>query len=481
MRRCGVLRTVSFFVMVYAMGCIPVCNAQDDSTVDPPDSAAEPPEAPQKVDVQPIARDDEIENRLQDILVATEWFESANVEVRDGVVFLDGIATKEDYRRWATDLAQRTQDVAAVVNRISVKKRGLFDMGPALAELRSLARATIQSFPLLLFGAVVIGLTWAFARAAKRLAEWTFQQRISNALLRNVFAKAVMVPILLVGVYIVLRVTGLTQLAFTVLGGTGIAGLILGIAFRDIAENFLASILISTQNPFRTGDLVAVGENQGFVQRVSTRGTLLMTLDGNHVMVPNAIIYKSVVTNFSANPNRRVDFVVGIGYENSITKAQKVVKQVLDTHPMVVADPESRVILDELGAATVNLRVYVWLDGSKHTPDSVRSSLMRMVKQSLMREGISLPDESREVIFPDQVPVRMIHDETTDRSPRPNAKPSETSENESCAHEDEEVLSPGESLANEAEEIQRQADQSWNPQEGENLLNEDASRAPLAN
>lgn len=465
------MRTATILFILVLVQVTSGALAQESAELTQPEAEtpSEKPEAPEKVDVQPVARDDEIANRLQDILTATKWFEGPEVEVRDGVVFLRGEASQEDFRRWATDLAQSTQDVAAVVNRMSVAKRGLFDMTPAIAELRSFAGSAIQMTPLLLFGVIVLGLTWLIARGARTLAELTFHSRISNPLLRNVFAKTVMVPILLLGIYIVLRVTGLTQLAFTVLGGTGIAGLILGIAFRDIAENFLASILISMQNPFRTGDLVEVGGNRGFVQRVSTRGTLLMTLDGNHVMVPNAIIYKSVVTNYSANPNRRVDFGIGIGYDDSISKAQRLIKEILDDHPMVLSDPESRVILDELGASTVNLRVYVWLDGAKHNPDSVRSSILRIVKQTLLREGISLPDEAREVIFPNQVPVRMITEEHTD-SNAGSGSPEDDTTQRADEHEDESVISIGEGIANEAEEIKRQAAQSWNPEEGENLL-----------
>ena len=439
----------------------------------PPDNPAPPqeqPEAPVKVDIQPIARDDEIATRLSDIIEATEWFNGHEVKVKDGVVFLRGEASEKEYRSWAGDLARSTQDVVAVVNRMSVQQRSIWDMRPAFAELESLSAAAVQAIPLIIFGLVVLVLAWFIAFGAKRFADWMLKNHITNSLLRAVVANAIMLPVLLVGVYIVLRVSGLTQLALTVLGGTGIAGLIIGIAFRDIAENFLASVLISVQNPFRNGDLIRVGDHVGFVQRVSTRGTLLMTHDGNHVQVPNAIVYKSTVINYSANPNRRVDFSVGIGYDDSITKAQEVVKQVLDEHPNVVAEPESRVILDELGASTVNLRVFVWLDASKHSPETVRSSVMRMLKQALLREGISMPDEAREVIFPNHVPVRMIQNEATESPSEQVASPASNTAN---AEPKEEVHSPGEgNLESDAAEIQRQADRSWLPEEGGNLLDE---------
>lgn len=118
---------------------------------------------------------------------------------------------------------------------------------------------------------------------------------------------------MLAGLYLVLRIAGLTQLALTVVGGTGLIGLVLGIAFRDITENLLASLLLSLQQPFREGDLVEVAEVTGYVQRLTSRTTVLMTLDGNQAQVPNSTVFKSTIHNFSSNPNRRDDFIVGIG------------------------------------------------------------------------------------------------------------------------------------------------------------------------
>ena len=108
-----------------------------------------------------------------------------------------------------------------------------------------------------------------------------------------------------------LRVAGLTQLALTVLGGTGLIGIIIGFAFRDIAENFLASLLLSMRNPFNGGDLIEVAGYTGIVQNLNTRSTVLLTLDGNHVQIPNATVYKSTIKNYSSIPSRRAEFLVG--------------------------------------------------------------------------------------------------------------------------------------------------------------------------
>ena len=220
------------------------------------------PEAPKQVDVEPLARDDQIAQRLQNILTEisekTDWFTEAEVSVADGIVYLSGEATEETYRTWAGDLARNTEAVVAVVNRMTIRQRSLWDMSPALSELGRMWRNAIQMLPFVLFGIIALAVTWLLAKLTVRGTRWGIQGRVQSNLLRDVVSKAAAIPVLILGMYIVLRVFDLTQLAMTVVGGTGLAGLIIGIAFRDIAENLLASILISVQTPFRSGDVVEI-------------------------------------------------------------------------------------------------------------------------------------------------------------------------------------------------------------------------------
>ena len=217
--------------------------------------------------------------------------------------------------------------------------------------------------------------------------------------------RAFSVPIFLLGLYFVLQAAGLTRLALTILGGTGLAGIIVGFAFRDIAENFLASILLSVRNPFRTGDLIEVAGHTGIVQNLNTRSSVLLTLDGNHVQIPNATVYKSTITNYSSMPSRRAEFTVGIGYDSSTAKAQNIIAEILRAHPAVLDEPEPLVLVDALGDATVNLRIYYWFDSATFAPNKINSALLRLSKNALLEGGIELPDPAREVVFPKGVPL----------------------------------------------------------------------------
>ncbi len=266
--------------------------------------------------------------------------------------------------------------------------------------------------------------------------------------------------IFLLGVYLIFEIADLTGAALTIISGTGLLGIILGIAFRDITENFLASILLSIHNPFQTGDLVEIAGFTGYVQGLTMRVTLLMSLDGNHIQIPNSIVYKSNIRNYTSNPNRREEFLVGIGYDDTISQAQEIALNVLEKHEAVLKDPEPWVLVDSLGKATINLRVYFWLDGSQHSWLKVRSSVIRLVKRAFQAEGISMPDEAREVIFPKGISVQMLESEEGKAMPE---KP--------VPKEPENLATDSESgLRSEAEEIKEQGKQARLPEGGKNFL-----------
>lgn len=421
--------------------------------------AAAPPEteelepAPAKVDVQPLAQDEQIERRLQSVLEATGWFANPEVRVENGVVFLNGHAESEALRKWAGDLARNTQDVAAVANRIELTQP-VWDFGGAFAGLEGLWREIISALPVLLFAIVILVLFALCGWASSRFARQMLRTRVQARILRGLLARAAGFIVFLAGVYIVLRVSGLTQLALTLVGGTGLIGLALGIAFRDITENYLASIFLSIQRPFETGDLVEIEGVIGYVRQLNVRTTVLATLDGNLSQLPNARVYKSTILNYTTNPNRRENFTIGIGYDDRIDRAQEIALGVLADHPAVLKDPEPWILVDSLAPATVTLRVYFWLNGREHSWLKVRSSVIRLIKRAFQQHGISMPDEAREIVFPRAVPVRML-------APQRDAEPAPVSPRVGAAAPEALVVEPGappESAAGEVEDAATRAE-----------------------
>lgn len=359
----------------------------------------------QQIEVSQKVSDDAIKDRFSNILKISERIKEAKVTVTEGVLVLEGWTQDSDNKAWVDAAANRTEGVIAVVNNIEVRMPEQWDLDPAVSEAVNLYEKFIRSLPKLSIALIVLLLTWLVAKVIVSMATRLLANKIHNPFVLRMGARLFAVPVVVVGIYMVLQLTGLTNLAVTVIGGTGLLGLVIGIAFKDIAENFLASVLISVQRPFKIGDYIVVDGHQGVVQSVTTRGTVIMTLEGNHIHIPNAIIYKNTIVNVTANPNIRKTFVVGIGYGDNISNAQVIAGEVLQKHLAVLDEPEPQVLVDTLGAATVNLKVYFWVNGEKNSAIKVKSAVIRLIKKAFDEAEISMPDEAREVVFPEGINI----------------------------------------------------------------------------
>ena len=462
---------VALSVVGIVLSATPTAQSAETSTV-PAEVATSFKEglslAPAKMDINPVAQDEAIRLRLQRVMEATEWFAAPQVRVEEGVVFLEGQVASEELKKWAGDLARNTEGVVAVANRMELTEASFWDLAPAWSGLAKLWREFIRAVPFLLFGLLILALSVGISMLTTRNARVFLRLRIQAKLLRNVIAYGAGVLVFIGGLYIVLRVSGLTQLALTVVGGTGLLGLAVGIAFRDITENFLASIFLSMQRPFEMGDLVEVSGVTGYVQQLNVRTTILMALDGNLVQIPNASVYKSNLRNFTTNANRRDSFDVGIGYDDSINGAQEIALKVLTDHPAVLSEPEPSVLAESLGKATVNLRIYFWINGREHSLLKVRSSVIRLVKSAYQKHGISMPDEAREVVFPQGIPITMLDGKLTGS---PDTQAEKQRLTDAPSEEPDVVSTQAEGgLHSEAADLKEQALQSQPLQEGENLL-----------
>jgi small conductance mechanosensitive channel len=391
----GKMNTIPFLGLLLLVGGIGVpARGQESATPDAPTSESEKTPAPSaQIDVIPTSLDSDIAARLERIFTATGWFERPEVQVTEGVVFIEGIAATPEYKDWATQVAGKTQDVVAVANRMEVSQSSLWDFSPVWSELEVMKANTLQALPTVVLSILILLATYLATRTSTKLTQDIVSRRTDNPLLRDVLAKALMLPLVILGLYLALRVMGLTRLAATILGGTGVLGLVLGIAFRDIAENYLASLLLSIQRPFRPGDNITVDGRTGLVLAVTTRGTTLMTPEGNHVRIPNSTIYKSTITNLTANPQQRGDFTLPVDANVPLSKAQESVLNTLQNHDAVLPKPESLVLVDRLSRSTAVLRVFFWCDVRKHHKDKVRSALIRLSKSALEKTANEVPDE----------------------------------------------------------------------------------------
>ena len=351
--------------------------------------------------------DRDISARIKNILIASNWFSELQVTSEAGIITLQGVTSKAKHRDWAESVSYRTENVIAVINKIEVVLSSPWSLEPLFQQANDLIAQGIKYLPNILISLVAVFIALFSAKQLSSFSRRVLLRKIESKILRALIAKIIVFPIIVFGIYIVFAVSGLGSLAAPLIGGTGIVGLIIGIAFRDITENFLASVLLSVQRPFVLGDMVIIMDHKGIVEAMTTRGTVLITLDGNHVHIPNALVYKEPITNLTANPNIRQSFSIGIGYDVPISEVQEIIYALLENHTAVLENPEPLILAESLGSSTVNLTVLFWVDTSNHSGSKVRSSVIRSVKHKLVREGVSMPDDAREIIFPDGIQVQI--------------------------------------------------------------------------
>ncbi|MEN8199876.1 MAG: mechanosensitive ion channel domain-containing protein [Thermodesulfobacteriota bacterium] len=175
----------------------------------------------------------------------------------------------------------------------------------------------------------------------------------------------------------------------------GAAGLAVGLALKDSLSNFASGVMLILFHPFKVGDLVTVNGVTGTVYRIDIFSTVILTADNQRIIVPNGGITSSIITNVNAEETRRVDMVVGIGYDDDIRLAKRTLEEIVTTDPRVLADPAPAIGVTALADSSVNLIVRPWVK----SPDywAVHNDLIEKIKLTFDEKGISIPYPQQDV------------------------------------------------------------------------------------
>ncbi|MDX1556522.1 MAG: mechanosensitive ion channel, partial [Xanthomonadales bacterium] len=175
----------------------------------------------------------------------------------------------------------------------------------------------------------------------------------------------------------------------------GAAGLAIGLALKDSLGNFAAGVMLIIFRPFGKGDFVEVAGVSGSVDEVRVFNTILTTPDNKQITLPNALITAEPITNYSALDKRRVDLVIGVGYEDDLKVARDVLTRICNEHDKVLEDPAPQVWVSELGDSSVNFNVRPWAKTADYW--GVYGDLLETAKVELEAAGCSIPYPQRDV------------------------------------------------------------------------------------
>jgi small conductance mechanosensitive channel len=167
------------------------------------------------------------------------------------------------------------------------------------------------------------------------------------------------------------------------------AGLAIGLSLQGTLQNFAAGVMLLIFRPFKAGDFIDAGGDSGVVKNISIFTTIMITPDNKEIIIPNGAIYGGNITNFSSKDTRRVDMVVGIGYDSDLKKAKEVLNEMVAADERILKDPAPTVAVAELADNSVNFVVRPWVASADYW--GVKFDFTEAVKLRFDAEGISIP------------------------------------------------------------------------------------------
>jgi small-conductance mechanosensitive channel len=348
--------------------------------------------------------DARIARRIRGIFSELPSLAHVTVKVQQGVVTLGGAVENPADKAKAEGIAGRVAGVVTVENKIARDT----SVGSGVAGLKKVSdkfAGLVGILPLLgaaVLAALLIGAVGYFIAGLRGL--WLRVAR--NPFLAELIASAIRFVFVLGGIIIALDMLGAGTLLGAVLGGAGVVGLALGFAMRDTIENYVSSLMLSLRQPFQANDLVRIDNCEGRVVRLTTRATILMTTDGNHLRVPNSTVFKAVILNFTRNPHRRFDFVLQIDFRADPNKARDCGFAALDALDFVLKDPAPAAVVQEAVYPFISIQYLAWLDQTKSDFGKGRSQALAAVKQALEEQGLAPPDPVTHVYMEREEPPR---------------------------------------------------------------------------
>lgn len=308
--------------------------------------------------------------------------------------------TQQDALDFNTSVEVLAQRWAESLNRALTQPNLAIDVLQRLdGTSRQLVRDLIDLLPSLLGALLILGITWLVARGVRRVgllwAEQTEGDRSSEILIGRLCYGGVWV----VGTIVALGVLGLDFA--TLLGTLGLTSVAIGFSLKDVLSNYISGVILLAARPFRISDQIVIGDYEGTVVQIQLRATTMRTYDGRLVYIPNQEVFQRSITNNTASPVRLSEVMVGVDYDADLHKAQQVIMTAILQVAGLEPDPPPLVLVHELAASTVNLKVRFWVNSRQQSFLQVTSAVTKVIKEHLQAADIDMPTEIYTLTFRD--------------------------------------------------------------------------------
>jgi small-conductance mechanosensitive channel len=275
--------------------------------------------------------------------------------------------------------------------------------GEAVDRLDALARAAMGLVPGLAIGVLVFLALLLVARGVRAGVRRAAALRETSAASAAVLGRIAGGTFTLLAFLVAAAVAFPSVSAADLFNLLGIGGVAIGFAFRDVLQNLLAGILILLTRPFRIGDQIRVKADEGTVEDIWVRATVLRTYDNRRILIPNATLFTDTIEVITAHETRRLSFALTIGNGDDIALARRVILESLRGTEGVLADPAPDALVTGLGPTGVEMLARFWIHPPRRRDalDALDTAI-EQVKAGLARAGVDLPYPTSQLLFHDQ-------------------------------------------------------------------------------
>ena len=255
--------------------------------------------------------------------------------------------------------------------------------------------------PLIGVGVVVFIIFLGLAYVARKIITLATKKAKLDVMISSLLSRIGYFIIVILGIFVAATVIFPGVNAGDLFAGLGIGSVALGFAFKDVLQNLFAGFLILLYRPFHIGDQIKVKEYEGTIEDINVRATKMKTYDGERVVIPNSDLYMNAVIVRTAYSSRRTKIIVGIGYDEDIDKARRVMMNVLKRTEGVLENPAPDVDVVELADSSVNMRALFWSSPVQTNVRKTTDKVIGGIKKAFDAEGIEIPFPQRVLQFTD--------------------------------------------------------------------------------
>jgi len=268
----------------------------------------------------------------------------------------------------------------------------------------------VELLPLLVIAVVVLIFTWLMSRVLVAVLKRSLKQSKIRRSLRELFASLIKVTVWTVGFLIAITIIFPSLTPAKLLTVLGLGSVAVGLAFKDIFENFFAGILIMLRKPMRIGDFVECESIKGRVEKITVRETYLRKTDDQLIIVPNSFLFKNPVYVLTDLSLRRFDLVVGVAYGEDVDNARDVIRSALEKLSDIDKQRDIEVYAREFNSSSLDFTVRWWANSQPLDMHKSRDKVVTAIKKALDDAGIEIPFPYRTLTFKEPLPVRNSND-----------------------------------------------------------------------